>query len=838
MNPTPSRIESLGCYAKFFEYFNTRRLARTCYGAALIAIVWMAIGLPERANAAPIDYSVAYGELVYPVKSNLNGRTVDGLFAGYVRLQSDPGQENYGHFVNEAGRVKFVGVNIASTGKPPTTDITKSPWPRSQAEAEETAARLASLGINAVRFNKLLLPAPVGLLTVGGSALELDAKERFVRFVRALKAKNIYIFLSFCFGGDDKVPGHPDFPRDGAHTAFGALDSAVAATLQSQIEKVLMMDIDPYTDGGQPLIRDPVLALVAINNENSLLEAWTNGRIDGRISKIGGAKTDPSWTEAYWPGSSPAITYKAKLLSLPGASAYRDVYENGNNTPKWNDHSDTDKANCLKWLCQTEATYNSTMIDFVKNLAADERGNSALLPVTGGQSAWGAVYADRITTQANGGNFSKFDFYDDHLYYSLSDTEKIAYYSKQRPMLQSGNSSGYGNLAAVASRRVKNSPFVVSECALRGPHVALADYSTILAYAAAQDWDGVFFFYYTNSNTQYGADPEDSVPDGPLRITGQEILVAHPTGLAAIAAGAQLFRGKAITAFTSEKFIKVRRSTLNSKMNGLPSNMPSADLAWNDFMDISAYDYALRYKIGMEIVPDAADTFFTTPPDVWENDASGPGQHIKLGSNTLSYYRDRFVRFDTTKAKGYAGFYDTNNISAFYGGGIFMTVDESALSKVCDAGTGTPSNAKAYVNISFCSLNGNSTENWALPQAILITALGQCRNSGPNLNATTLDDFDNPDTPEVDPKDYPPYTYQSSYGLATDKSQVDEVFASITFPVTYDAAKFKFYKCSPNGLKTQLYSPNITTPDGSHTTVWLGDTGTGGSIWYYVEYTP
>ena len=354
---------------------------RTLIFAVILAAVhaWGGAGAEQ---PSVMDFYVAYGGLNAPLRSDLNQRPADGVIKGYVRVQSNPALPNYGHFVNKAGRVRFVGVNLMASGARATAKPHNSPWPRTAAEAKWTADRLADLGINGVRVMRLINPAPVGLLNSEGTALDPSAAALFVQFVRALKARNIYLTISFWNGDDDFVPGHPDFPENGGQTAFGATDPAFARILQGQMDLILLMDVDPTEPGAQPLIADPVLALVEINNENSLYEAWSAGRIDGRTGS-NGKKTEPNWTEKFWPGTK--TTYKARLLSTPGGSAYREACSGS--TKLWTATSppQAEKDACIAWLSRLEAAYNARMIGFVKSRAASHRGGSGNLPVTGGQ---------------------------------------------------------------------------------------------------------------------------------------------------------------------------------------------------------------------------------------------------------------------------------------------------------------------------------------------------------------------------------------------------------------------------------------------------------------------
>ena len=776
-----------------------------------LTVLFLALLASSHATAqqpSVMDFFVAYGALNAPVRSDLNQRAVDGVINGYVRVQNNPALPNYGHFVNRAGRVRFVGVNFSASSKVATAHPYNSPWPRTDAEAKETADRLASLGINGVRAMRLINPAPIGLLNARGTALDPAASATFVRFVRALKARNIYLTITFWNGDDDFVPGHPNFPENGGQTAFGATDPAFARVLQAQMDLILLMNVDPTTPGAHPLIADPVLALVEINNENSLYEAWASGRIDGRMGS-NGKKTEPQWTEEFWPGTK--TTYKARFLSAPGSSAYRAVFNGSTKVWTATSPSQAEKDACVEWISRLEATYNSTMIGFIKSQAAKYRGGSGNLPVTGGQNSWGAPYADR-------NQFGSFDYHDEHMYLGAYDTYYTARDSQQRPMLLSNK---YGNFATVASRRVKDKPFVVSEFAYRGPSLLLGDYTTLLAYGAAQDWDGMYCFAYQSDNRAYG-DINKPKLSGQIRVQGEELIMSHPTALAALAAGARLFRGNQIPSFTQDKFIKVHRRTLESRVQAVPTS----NVSWDSYIGPSAFDLALRYVVGVEVVPErTGEVLHKQVPNVWD-----PTKTFVLpDTNRLSLYKGLFARFDAPLAKGYVGYYDDRYISsatpAVFQGGISVTVDGGKLTPVCDGG------AKAFVNITMNSLNGQSLENWKQRQQILITALGQCRNDQADYNTSAYTDASqNP------PVVYPPYTRITTYGSGNAKSQVEKIAGAITFPVGYKPARFKFYECTNSGVPVQRTGASYIVPGPGTTTIKLG--GDCNAIWYYVEFDP
>ena len=184
---------------------------------------------------------------------------------GFVRVKD-------GHFVDGRGeRIRFLGTNFTAA----------SAFPDHQT-ADKLAARLASLGINAVRFHHLdNRSAPNGLWKAG--ALKKDQfdpgqLDRLDYFVAALKKHGIYVNLNLhvsrrYWEGAIFPDGLTPDEREARLPKFGkGLDNINAQMIQMQRDyaRALLTHVNPYTQSSYA--NEPSVAFVEINNENSLLQ--------------------------------------------------------------------------------------------------------------------------------------------------------------------------------------------------------------------------------------------------------------------------------------------------------------------------------------------------------------------------------------------------------------------------------------------------------------------------------------------------------------------------------------------------------------------------------------
>lgn len=173
-----------------------------------------------------------------------------------------------GHFVeaNTGRRVRFMGTNLTALSAFP-----------SHADADKIAGRLAKAGFNIVRFHHLQnawdLENGGSIWKKGRAMIEVDPAQldKLDYFVYALKKHGVYTNLNLQTTRD-YVPelGFPEEVRQLKDFAkkIDKVDRRMIA-LQKEYAKRLLDRKNPYT--GLAYRDEPALAVVEINNENSLV---------------------------------------------------------------------------------------------------------------------------------------------------------------------------------------------------------------------------------------------------------------------------------------------------------------------------------------------------------------------------------------------------------------------------------------------------------------------------------------------------------------------------------------------------------------------------------------
>ena len=173
-----------------------------------------------------------------------------------------------GHFYDEKGRrVRFMGVNMAASANFPD-----------KATAEKVAARLHKYGINIARIHhadaEWANPNIFDKAFKDKQHLSADSLDRLDYFVYQLKLHGIYVNINLHvareFGAADGFP-----ETEGLHDFDKAVDffEPRMIELQKNYARDLLTHLNPYTK--TRYAEEPAVAIVEINNENTLLgEAW------------------------------------------------------------------------------------------------------------------------------------------------------------------------------------------------------------------------------------------------------------------------------------------------------------------------------------------------------------------------------------------------------------------------------------------------------------------------------------------------------------------------------------------------------------------------------------
>ena len=170
-----------------------------------------------------------------------------------------------------------------------------------------------------------------------------------------------------------------------------------------------------------------------------------------------------------------------------------------------------------EFLWDTELVYWNGMRDFLKK----ELGVRA--PIVGTQGFWSPGHVQ-----------SGMDVIDSHAYWEHPDFEGGAWNPERwtvKNIPMSGVKGG-GTLPALAAQRVKGKPFICTEYNHSAPNTYGAETAPIIAaFAALQDWDGVFIFAYSH-NDKWQQEHFDSFFD----------IARHPVKMATLPGAVLSFR--------------------------------------------------------------------------------------------------------------------------------------------------------------------------------------------------------------------------------------------------------------------------------------------------------
>ncbi len=197
---------------------------------------------------------------------------------GFIRVEGDK-------FVNDKGRFLIWGTNTCFSMNFPE-----------HAEAEKVAVRLARLGFNCVRLHHMDSRDIWG----GSNAKSLTTidpaqLEKLDYYIYQLKKHGVYVNLNLHvsrklderdgFTGKDERPGHDK----GVDNFYPPM-----IELQKKYARDLLEHVNPYT---KTAYRDePAIAMIEINNENSVVSQWAWNRLPALPDPYG-AEFRKQWNE-------------------------------------------------------------------------------------------------------------------------------------------------------------------------------------------------------------------------------------------------------------------------------------------------------------------------------------------------------------------------------------------------------------------------------------------------------------------------------------------------------------------------------------------------------------
>ncbi|ALM85435.1 cellulase family glycosylhydrolase [Bordetella sp. N] len=398
-------------------------------------------------------------------------------------------------------RVRLFGVNLTFGANFPD-DV----------EAKHLARQLRALGFNAVRLHHLdSLPsdypdAPISILGTGPfPSFSANAVTRLRNLIQALAQEGIYVNLNLHVGyrfrpGIDGLPvldGGADMPPVTA--PIHLYDPRLIGKQETYARQLIQ---------ALGLKGNPALAMVEINNESSLLAAWLGKDWQATVPSAYAPELQKQWrawlTQRYgslaqacaaWSGCAGG-NGSAGELPAPGQ---QQAYETGfaqlrsgiaRRLDSWfgdgEKKVDPREQDFLRFLAATDQAY------FERLRRVVQESTDTWVPVTGTQMGFGGLL-----------NFDSqvaMDYIDEHFYVAHPDVKNAVDDWRIPNLTASGNE--FDRVLALSLRRDRLRPYVISEFNEPFPNPRGAEILPLMsAVAAQQDWDGLFYFDYSDAQT-------------------------------------------------------------------------------------------------------------------------------------------------------------------------------------------------------------------------------------------------------------------------------------------------------------------------------------------------
>ena len=472
------------------------------YSWLLVTLLSVASLSAAEMTPFPIDWS---GDAASPASAAFLLETPAGK-EGFVKAHD-------GHLVRPGGqRFRIWGVNLTAKATTPSKET-----------APILAGHLARCGVNCVRFHFLDRPAPQGLIDAKRNdtrAFDAEQLDRLDFFVAELKKRGIYTNLNLNVGRSYKAGDEvTDCELLGYAKALTYFDPRLLE-LQKEYARQLLTHRNAYT--GNEYRHEPAVAIVELVNENSIVEAWFSSRLLGKSTqKNPGTWTDipasyeQQLTELYnrWLGEQLSREELARLraaANVPGDELLpRLKPAEFGKAPKERFYAEA------RFYMDLETRY----FDMMAKLLRDELGVKPLLVGTSDHSHGKSGYPLLTST-------SRLDVVDGHVYWQhphyLTDAagKRAGFDIPNTPMV---NDPQWSSVVQLARSAVAGKPYTVSEVNHPFPSEYACEGIPILAaYAALQDWDGLFWYTLTH-DAIVGEKPNthghfDFAPD-PMRMT-------------------------------------------------------------------------------------------------------------------------------------------------------------------------------------------------------------------------------------------------------------------------------------------------------------------------------
>lgn len=380
----------------------------------------------------------------------------------------------------------------------------------SREDAPVVAEHLARFGINCVRFHFLDSNWSASVFAEGRDdtrALDARQLDKWDYFVAELKKRGIYTNINLNVGRNyRKGDGVRDYEYLGLAKVVNYFDPRVQE-LHREYAEQLLTHYNPYTKAQYR--HEPAVATIELVNENSIVEAWFSDRLLGKNTQ----KRPGTWTDiTAWYASRLTEKYNAWLSGRLSAAELKELREmasvGGDELVPRLTRNQFAAAPGRRFhleatfYMELERGYFEGMYNFLKK----DVGVRSLIVGTSDHGHGRTGYPLLTST-------SRMDIVDGHVYWQHPSygadpkTNRRTFSIKNTPMVDDPFNSTVVQLSRSA---VAGKPYTVSETNHPFPNeYACEGIGILTAYAAFQDWDGIYLYTFEHKS------PEEWAPKMP-----------------------------------------------------------------------------------------------------------------------------------------------------------------------------------------------------------------------------------------------------------------------------------------------------------------------------------
>lgn len=179
---------------------------------------------------------------------------------GFLRIEGN-------QFVSDKGPVKFLATNLCMSGA----------FPEKKADAERLALSMSRFGVNCVRLHHMDMREIWG--TKNQTDIDPVKLDRLDYLIHCFHQQGIYVNINLHVSRKfDDRDGFPLYDERPSHDKGLDNYEPRMIELQKKYAKDLLTHVNPYT--GKAYINDPGVAMIEINNENSVVRSFGIGALD------------------------------------------------------------------------------------------------------------------------------------------------------------------------------------------------------------------------------------------------------------------------------------------------------------------------------------------------------------------------------------------------------------------------------------------------------------------------------------------------------------------------------------------------------------------------------